>query len=91
MLIIFFSFLQAANLVFSFLNNCCSLTEIILENEDSEKSCKGDPQPGEWNAFLFQNLVLLDFTFQDELFRLMDINPSKSFLNQPETPPPDFA
>jgi hypothetical protein len=91
MTIVLFSLLQAANLVCSFLNDCYNVTEMVMENEDAEKSCKEDYQPNEWNVFLITNFLPNDFSYRNKQSGLSDINPSKSYLTKPETPPPDIA
>jgi len=89
-IIIFFSTLQAANTIITFFSQK-DQTEILIENEDNEKTCKEDYPPLACYELLSIDLLSLDFSYLHGKNSILDINLSKSYLTKPETPPPNIS
>ncbi len=88
---VLFCLVQATNLVMTFLNDCLQLTEILVENEDSERTGRQDCQTEEWNAFLLQDLLPPYYSKDYRNWQAFRSSELTSYLQQPDTPPPNEA
>jgi hypothetical protein len=91
LIIFIFSFLQAANLVISFLNHEDALTEILIENQENERDTKEDFESCKYFSFLAPNWAPLSFLCARKRNTFHDVMTSQLYLTKPETPPPNFA
>jgi hypothetical protein len=89
--IMLFCLLQAGNLIMSLINSGKDITEVLIENEETEKTGKEKQAPNEWYALFSQNMPEFDFFYTNYTLNILEIVPCKSFLAQPETPPPNPA
>ena len=89
--VVVFCLLQAANLIMSVINSGKDLTEMLVENEETEKNDKEKQEPNGWHQLLSYHSVETSVLLFNHRLNLQEAVPSKSFLSQPETPPPNPA